>query len=61
MTGPKYLPILLTLLCLGSLAAAVVLDIWSPTHANEAWTAFLAFGGALLGVHIPAPGQGGGA
>ncbi len=62
MGGPKYLPVLLTILCVCSLAAACTLDVVAAAHASQAWTAFLAFSGALLGVHIPAPaGPGGGA
>lgn len=57
MTGPRYLPALLALLAVCSLAAGCCLDVFSPAHAGEAWTAFLGFSGALLGVHIPAPGQ----
>lgn len=54
-TSPRYLPVLVALLTLASLVAAVCLDIWAKQDASEAWTAFLAFGGTLLGIHIPAP------
>lgn len=60
-SGPKYLPILLAVLCICSLAAACTLDVTSATHAGQAWTAFIAFSAALLGVHIPAPAAGPGA
>lgn len=63
-SSPKYLPIILALLTLASLVSAVVLQAIGK-DAQEAWTAFLAFGGTLLGVHIPSPssssGSGGGA
>lgn len=55
MTSTKYLPFLLTLLAVCSLAAACTLDVVAAAHASEAWTAFIAFSSALLGVHIPSP------
>lgn len=57
----KYLPFLVATLALASLAGAIVLDALGKTGAEgaqDAWTAFLAFSGALLGLHIPAPAAG---
>ena len=57
VTSPKYLPIILAVLTVASLAAACCLDIWAHADAGEAWTAFIAFAAALLGIHIPAPSE----
>ena len=56
-TSPSYLPALLTILAVASLAGACTLDALGKPDASQAWTAFLAFSSALLGVHIPAPSQ----
>jgi hypothetical protein len=55
VSSPRYLPIILAVLTVASLAAACCLDIWAHADASEAWTAFIAFSAALLGIHIPPP------
>lgn len=50
----RLLPVLLTVLAGLSLTGACVLQ-GVGQDASQAWTAFLGFSGALLGVHIPAP------
>ena len=54
--SPKYLPVIIAVLTLGSLVGAIVLECLNK-DASQAWTAFLAFAASLLAVHIPAPSQ----
>lgn len=60
MTQTKYLPFLLTVALLASLAAGCTLSALQIDQAQSAWEAFTAVLGALLGVHIPSPSQSGG-
>lgn len=52
---PRYLPLVVLAVAICSLAAAVVLDIWSPADAHFAWTGFGAALVYLVGVHTPVP------
>ena len=43
MASPRYLPVILAVLALASLAGAVTLSALHNVDAREAWTAFIGF------------------